>query len=190
MIFGLLRKINTAQPVRQGGLWDVYLTRRRRGLAEDFFWRIFLEGVLMGDGFLRKRGGIPSFDAVCHPVNDSLSSASPPRLCVRFLLPTDWSRDYSAGVKLTRRDRELAEDFWGGFFWGGSPYGNGFLRKQGGIPSFDIVCHPVNDSLSSASPLRLCVKFLLPKDWFRDYSTGVKLTQRRRGLAEERLEDL
>jgi len=24
MIFGLLRKINTAQPVRQGGLWDVY----------------------------------------------------------------------------------------------------------------------------------------------------------------------
>ena len=25
MIFGLLRKINTAQPVSQGGLWDVYL---------------------------------------------------------------------------------------------------------------------------------------------------------------------
>lgn len=25
MIFGLLRKINTAQPVRQGGLCDVYL---------------------------------------------------------------------------------------------------------------------------------------------------------------------
>ena len=26
MIFGLLRKINTAQPVRQGGLWDVYIS--------------------------------------------------------------------------------------------------------------------------------------------------------------------
>ena len=42
MIFGLLRKINTAQPVRQGGLWDVYIAMFSRVVIAQLLILIFM----------------------------------------------------------------------------------------------------------------------------------------------------